>query len=352
MAQLKSTNIYGSLNVTLPSYMNAISCSYLTASTALIKTKLGVGADAGSYKCAIWGTGGSTTDLYVTGRIASNDGTKLGGIWTGNSEFIGDNADRLGFFNAQWWQLIDSSGNVVFPWTPAVATAPNILIGPGSPVGKILTCVYSSSAVAGNITSIYNEVKLQPTGAVTTYIRGIHSVINFPYSVSYSDVTTQGSVAVYGEIAGTTATISQAHGVIGAIKLTAVGCNIVTATGVTGLIDTAGTITSATCLRASSSNAGAIATGYGLYIDRMNATTAYGIYQSTNQQNQFAGRIGIGAAAVVGNFLHVQGNTNLVGELSSSATRDGTTLSNGKTFYQWIKLYINGVGDKWIQLYN
>lgn len=340
MAQLKSTNIYGSLNVTLPSWMNAVSCSYLTASTALIKTRLGVGTDAGSFKAQIYGTGGYTIDFYVNGRMATYDAGNAGGIFTSNTQFVGNYSSNLGLYNNQWWVLLDGSGNVVLPWVPALATAGNIGIGTATAIGKTISCVYSSSAVASNFSSIYNEVKLQPTAAVTTYIRGIHSVINFPYTVSYSNISDQGSVAVYGEIAGITATITQAHGVIGAIKPTAVACNINTATGVTGLIDTAGTITTAACLRASSSNAGAISTGYGLYIDRMNATTPYGIYQSTNQQNYFAGRIGIGAAAATQNMLHVQGNTNLVGELSSSAGTTTTTSTTGKSFQGWLKIYL------------
>lgn len=73
---------------------------------------------------------------------------------------------------------------------------------------------------------------------------------------------------------------------------------------------------------------------------------------SERMRVDYNGSVGIGATPSIANKFNVQGNTNLAGELSSSATTDAVTLSTARSFYRWIQIYINGVGAKWIQLYN
>lgn len=122
------------------------------------------------------------------------------------------------------------------------------------------------------------------------------------------------------------------------------GGTVTTASGVEGTIFVVGgTATSARALYADTGTSfgGTIDTGYGLYIDTIDATTSYGVYQaSSNNNNYFAGKVGIntssptqaltvnGDANVTGNFsagtgsavLHVDDQSNRVGILTSTPT--------------------------------
>jgi hypothetical protein len=63
---------------------------------------------------------------------------------------------------------------------------------------------------------------------------------------------------------------------------------------------------------------GAVAAGYGVFVDDLTATSSWGIYQNgANDQNYFAGRIGIGTTTPnVNTLLDVNGNANFAGTVT------------------------------------
>jgi len=67
------------------------------------------------------------------------------------------------------------------------------------------------------------------------------------------------------------------------------------------------------------SGSGSVGTGFALYLQDVQATTGYGIYQNgANDTNYFAGKVGIGTATP-GYQLHVVGNARVDGQLTGTS---------------------------------
>nr|HRO67990.1 tail fiber domain-containing protein [Pseudobdellovibrionaceae bacterium] len=135
----------------------------------------------------------------------------------------------------------------------------------------------------------------------------------------------------------TTGTITNATGLKAQVDNTSTG-SIPSATGVNATVKnlSTGTISSAIGLYSSILKpAGTVTTGFGLYVDSIEATNKYGVYQAdATATNVFSGNVGIGTATPDTN-LHVYGTTPTVriqdaasGSNTLSRTMAGLELSS------------------------
>lgn len=195
---------------------------------------------------------------------------------------------------------IDGSGHVGIGM--AAGNAPSILTVLGDTISGTIAHIENNSTFSGT----------QP------YL--VKAVENFTYHNVVAGATNNAYAYGSHEKAVLTGpgTLSQATGV-------RVDVGVESATGT-------GTVMGAYGVRINiDKNSGTITNGYGLYIEDVEATTAYGVYQqSANDTNYFAGSVGIGTGA--GAYaLNVQGDAHFSGNVTG-----GNIAASYQDIAEWV----------------
>jgi len=174
----------------------------------------------------------------------------------------------------------------------------------------------ASDASAIAVYNIDNELSIPASNSQNFGgINGHYNAVDHYGSGNIAGETIGIFGSVYNQGAGT---IANAYGIYNDVGLTSTG-NITTAYSLyTRLLNDGG--------------GGLVATGYGLYIDSINATTSYGIFQSdASNQNRFNGNVGIGldpaSALDVKGELRLEGSTSGYSGFKAAATTTSVTYT-------------------------
>jgi hypothetical protein len=113
---------------------------------------IATGAAKPAARLEIGGTGGTTVDLLVNGRIRSNSND--GGLWVADKRFVGGvGADKIGFFTSDAWRLtVDGKGSVgIGTGTATPAAKLEVKGGGGTSIDLLVNGRIKSSAEDGGL---------------------------------------------------------------------------------------------------------------------------------------------------------------------------------------------------------
>ncbi|MBX2989508.1 MAG: hypothetical protein KF802_16585 [Bdellovibrionaceae bacterium] len=201
-------------------------------------------------------------------------------------------AMKIGTTSTQGLELMVNSASHL-----KIDNSGHVGIGDIQSLGKFSVTETKTNTANGMSAGQFNYITLDPAGNSSSDFRGIYSMVVPNKPVTFDKVT-----SVFGEAfnfgKGTVASMKAVHGE----ATNSTDSTTTEAVGGSFLVSGAGTSSTIVAAKAGSFKiekaAGAtINTGYGVYIDEVNATTSYGLYQyGALNNNYFAGHVGIGVS--------------------------------------------------------
>ncbi len=184
---------------------------------------VGIGTTTPSAQLDIVGTGDTTVDLHVNGRIQTGDANNHGGIWLGsdNSGFVGENGGNIGFWTngaGVGWnalQVNKASGNVGIG-TTAPGEKLTINNGKLSLTGSVPTTQGPAQSILFGSAGNYYISRVDPGGASDRIQLGANDS-NIPTARNILVLHRNGNVGIGTATPGAKLHISSEDGVVGNI---------------------------------------------------------------------------------------------------------------------------------------